>query len=364
MDNRYFFDVKGYVKIEVIGASQRDLGLLRKFGSISQPVDSMTEANIIIRFVERLVPGNLNFLGVNQFGYTDTEFFVLNPLNGEIDAQIPLDQIGGTCEIVCRRGISSIPLLDEILKISLLQNKILSLHASAVLYQQQGVVMMGWVRSGKTSALLACLADGGKFVADDWVLFDLNQDQIFGFSGKISVSEEQLKQVQTLKNRIGIFRLLSITYKKIFVQLVNLAANIIRFKLFYKLSSKLREKSRMDFYPEEIFIAHEIVDRVTPKMIMLLTSHDQETCFAEKISVDEMADTFINANDQEFNSLQEIYRAFCFAFPDKHNIHIENRSAVEKQLLKEAFTGKETIRMYHPYPLQFNTFMEEIRKVF
>ena len=64
--------------------------------------------DITIRFKERLVVPRLKYIGLNSAGFTDEGFYVLNWKSGQVEARIPLEQIGNPCEIVCQSGLNSV----------------------------------------------------------------------------------------------------------------------------------------------------------------------------------------------------------------------------------------------------------------
>ena len=362
MNRNMYFDLKGYVKLEVIGAEEKDILLVSKQVGITPTTSKGEEVDITLRFVDRLAPEKMNYLGINQFGFTDKEFYLLNPLTGKTEVQIPLDKIGEKCEIICQRGITSIPLLTEILKISFLQKNILSLHASAVVHNKEGVVVMGWVRGGKTSATLAYIQQGAKFVADDWVLYDLEKDQVFGFPGMLSVSDYNLQQMPNFRSKLKFSKRAYLGGLKLIVRFTAQIANIFQVQQLRKILRKLKDKLRVDLSPDDIFAPGDIVKHVSPRKFLLMTSHNQKNIKTQQITANEMTDVFMHANDFDFLQLHETYLAYRFAFPDKKNIHIEERHNVEKQLLKKGLAGKETLRIFHPYPLPFDLFIEEIAK--
>lgn len=360
MNSSIVFDLKGLIKIQVEGANEKDLISLSKFFGAS-PTIYTDEADITIQFVEDLAPKKMKFLGTNQFGFTDKDFFLLNPSSGEVYAKIPIDQIGKKCEIVCSHGVTKIPLINEILKITLLQKDVLSLHASAIEYDHKGIVIMGWARGGKTSSLLAFIQDGAKFVADDWVLYELEKNQVCGFPGKLSISDYHLRQMPNHKNKIRFIERLFLWSKAIIVYLLNIALKVFHITSLQKFAYKLNGKLRINLYPEDLLTPEKMIEYTTPGKFLLLTSHNQEEYIIQKTTADEMVDVFIHANECEFFKLYEAYQAFRFAFPDRKNLYIEDRIKLEERLLKKALASKELFRVFHPYPFPFLAFIEKVK---
>lgn len=357
-----YFDLMGNVRLKIVGADEKDLAMVRKQLGIKSTASSGKGDDITIRFVDQLTPDKMNYLGIDQFGFTHEEFYLLNPISGKAEVQIPLDLIGEKCEIVCQRGITEISLLTEILKITYLQKNILSLHASAVEYELDGVVITGWVRGGKTSALLAYIQQGAKFVADDWVLYDPEKDKVFGFPGKLSVSDDHLCQMPKFRSRVEFSKRVYLACVKLLVSLVKLTMTAFQSKVLRKIALKLENKLRVDLLPSEIFAPEAILEHVLPKKFLLMTSHRQDKFEVKKITQDEMVEIFIHSSDHDLMQLHETYLAYCFAFPDRKNLHLENRGKIERPLLKKALACKETFVIYHPYPLPFSAFMKVVKE--
>src|SRR5689334_685609 len=128
---RIDFDIHGVVRIRLLDPSPEDLEAASNlFGSPSkQPLDA---PDITVRFAENLQVRGIRFLGSEQHGFTDEGFFLLQEGTRQVKAQIPFDQIGGRCEIVCKSHHGSLPLLLPIVSLTALKRECVPVHASAV----------------------------------------------------------------------------------------------------------------------------------------------------------------------------------------------------------------------------------------
>ncbi|MEK6256721.1 MAG: hypothetical protein N2C13_05320, partial [Chloroflexota bacterium] len=279
---------------------------------------------------------------------------------GEAQVQIPLDQIGGEIEIVCKRGITRIPLLKEILKLYFLKLNIFSLHASAIEYDQKGIVVLGWAQGGKTSALLAYIQQGARFVADDWVLYDSENDRVFGLPGRLSISDHHIQQMPVLKSKLEKSTRLRLWGLKQLINFLSLVAKVFRWGIAHKAINMLQGLLQVSLHPKDIFLPKSIIEYVSPRKMVFMTSHSEIAFEAQEITQNELVDFIIPANDFEYNHLRETYLAFLFAFPGRRNLLIERRQYIEISLLKRALIGKETFRIYHPYPFQISAFIKNI----
>jgi hypothetical protein len=104
---------------------------------------------------------------VDDAGFTQDAFLILRSKHKTpAKVQIPMDQIGLQCEIVCERGLSAVPLLIPIINLTALHKGCLPLHAAGFVYNDVGALIAGWSKGGKTEALLAFMAQGARYVGD------------------------------------------------------------------------------------------------------------------------------------------------------------------------------------------------------
>jgi len=85
-------------------------------GSPSKPL--LTSPDITVRFVDNLPAREIKFLGTRQHAFTDDGFFLLQEGTRRVQARIPFEGIGGPCEIVCKRGLGSVPILIPIVSLT------------------------------------------------------------------------------------------------------------------------------------------------------------------------------------------------------------------------------------------------------
>ena len=114
---RVDFDIHGVVGIRLIDPSPSDLAAACKLlGSPSKLL--LTSPDITVRFVDKLPVRRIRFLGTGKDAFTDDGFFLLKKGTRRVQARIPFDGIGGTCEIVCQSGFGSVPLLIPIISLT------------------------------------------------------------------------------------------------------------------------------------------------------------------------------------------------------------------------------------------------------
>src|SRR5262245_32667242 len=99
------YDLHGLAGIRLINASPDDAAAVtRQLGPIQAPL--AREPDIVIRFVDRLpTTSRVRYLGVDEAGFTDDAFLVLRSKHkARAKVQIPFEQIGKQCEIICESG--------------------------------------------------------------------------------------------------------------------------------------------------------------------------------------------------------------------------------------------------------------------
>ena len=191
------FDLHGILGIRLIDAADSDIALQSmQFGS---PVESLGhEPDIIVRYQKTLPVKPLTYLGLNSAGFNEDGFYLLDRKSGNAKARIPFEQIGEQCEILCPQDVGTVPLLLDIMVLTLLNKNFVPMHASAFEYEGKGVLVVGWTKGGKTEALLSFAARGAKYVGDEWVVLSSDGQTMFGIPVPVTVWRWQLDYVPDL----------------------------------------------------------------------------------------------------------------------------------------------------------------------
>src|SRR5215813_6147866 len=198
------FDLHGLAGIRLIDASPHEVAaVVRQLGPIQRPLER--EPDITIRFVERLATSSrVRYLGVDEAAFTDDAFLVLRSKHkARARVQIPFEQIGGRCEIVCERGLPAVPLLIPILNLTVLNKGALPLHASAFNYRGAGVLTTGWSKGGKTETLLAFMSRGAEYIGDEWVYITDDGARMYGIPEPIRVWDWHLQDLPQYRALVG-----------------------------------------------------------------------------------------------------------------------------------------------------------------
>lgn len=358
------FDLHGTVTVRLIDADQKDARTLeRQLGPIRKPDDSAA-ADITIRFVDRIACGSrLRYLGLRDGGFTDDAFLVLRSRHkARARTLIPMDRIGGSCEIVCEHGIPAVPLLPAIVNLTAAAKGVLALHAAAFEWHGTGIVVTGWSKGGKTESLLAFVKEGARYVADEWCYVMPGGQRIFGIPEPVRLWHWQLSQIPGLRQRVPLgdrLTMKALGLPAAFQNMLSQSWQRTRFGRMIERLSYLTEQHRNTLVaPEKLFGQPVAESEGRFDRLVFILSAEDSTTFAEPMSPQEAAERMSNSLKFERLPLEQYYRMFRYAFPGVSNPIMERIDETEHRLLMEAFKDKPTLRVEHPYPVDFADLFE------
>lgn len=352
------YDLHGIVGVRVINATKHDAAMIaRQLGPIQAPLER--EPDITIRFVDRLhYSSRIRYLGLDDVGFTNDAFLVLRGKdNANIKVQIPVDQIGQQCEIVCEYGIPKVPLLIAVINLTALRKGILPLHAAAFAYNGTGVLATGWSKGGKTESLLAFATHGATYIGDEWVYLDPESGTMYGIPEQIKVWEwhlQHLPEVRKLvchRDRIQLQTLKAVVQAMETVTKGRISRKSALATFLRRLSPLVKQQLFVQMPPQQLF--GQELGSLSGKLdkVIFVASHEPNEITVEPITPDEVAQRMIFSLLEERMDLLAYYHRFQFAFPHARNELIEQAEERQRMLLTRALAGKEAYAIYHPYPV-------------
>jgi hypothetical protein len=343
-------DIHGLVGIRLVDPSARDVAAVAAETGAVQGALSR-EPELTIRFVPALRPKGIRYVEPGETGFTAEEFFVLAPARNEPLAEIPLDLVGRPCRINCRSGVGSVPLLRPILNQTMLAKGALVLHASAFRYEDAGVLVAGWARGGKTTSLLAFMANGAEFIADDHAYVDPDGNRVYGLPEPVSVRAWHLDELPGHRGDVGCLDRTRLRAWSAICRVAASAAARDGRGTLGKLSGRVAghaEDASIAVAPERLF--DRCVFEGTLDKVFLAIAHESSDVFAERVNRDWLADRLAFSLRAERRRLLDHYLAFRYAFPDRPNELIERAAEIERDLLGRVLAGVDTYVVYHPFP--------------
>jgi len=359
------YDIHGLVGVRLIAPSPNNVtAVSAQIGPPSSRV--LQRPDIVVRYVERLSVGPLRHVDLGKTASSNAGFIVFPEGDGEGKVGIPFDQIGSDCEIFCERRVGWIPLLISIINLTALKkHRCVPIHASAFVHEGAGVLVTGWVKSGKSEALLAFSQHGATYVGGEWVLLSSNGNTMYGLPGTFRMWDwhrRELSHPQHIGGNTGIFRLIRLLDA---VQRA-MPETLLRFgplKLLHEGMPSLRRQLNFRVEPKAIF--GDRCRRLTghPDKIFIGMVHSDERVLIEPAEPATVADQLACAMEFELTSLMSHYRAFKFAFPGMQNEFLERVHDVLRDALRQALAAKEIYMLYHPYPVSFHDLYQAMQKV-
>src|SRR6266567_7132800 len=349
------FDIHGLVMVRLIAPSAANVrAVAQQIGPPSRT--ALSHPDITVRYVHSIPTRQLHYIDLSRTALTESGFtmFPEGKTNGKLT--IPFEQVGADCEIVCEHKVGWIPLLIPIVNLTALGKRgCVPLHASGFIHDNVGVLVTGWIKSGKTEALLAFSQEGANYVAGEWALLTAKADTMYGLPGTFRIWDwhrRSLRKHRKIGSHHKLSRLIrtmdalqSLVPQRLLhlgpMKLLHQAMPVVRRQLNFRVEptdlfgSKCLYKGRLD----KIFVG-----MVHPDKCIEITPADSKVVAAQ----------LATAMEFELTPLMSHYRAFQFACPGCKNTFLDNIHDLLRESLRTALEGKETYMLYHPYPVDFD----------
>jgi hypothetical protein len=358
------FDIHGVLGIRLVDPTSADVAAVKKqLGPLQKPL--LREPDVTLRFAQHLPVPRLQHLGLRQIGFTEDAFIVFDEGANGAMAKIPFDLAGGAFEIVCERGLGSVPLLMPILSLTALAKGFVAVHASAFVHHGTGILMAGWAGSGKTTALLGFAFEGAEFIGEEWVLLSGDGQMMCGLPREIEVSPSHLGTVPDVRRAIKHSRLWAFQGLHHLGRMQGILGKEINStfpaKVLRRTISAVQRRILPKVSPQGIFGSRVGSLIAKPEKVFLLISHDDTCVEVRPTPPSEMARRIAHMTQYEHRKFMEHYLAFKFAFPEVKNAFVEKSSAYQYELLSRALTAKETYTVWHPHRVDFSVLYEKIK---
>ncbi len=367
------FDLGGAVGVRLLGAGPAEMAAVeRQLGPIRRPL--AREPDIVLRFVDRLESSSaLRYVGLDDAAFDDQDFLVLRGKHkSRLRVRIPFERVGQRCEITCERGLSAVPLLIPILNATMLAQGFLPLHAAAFVQHGKGVVATGWSKGGKTETLLACMARGARYVADEWLYLAGDGQRMFGIPEPIRVWHWHLASLPELRGRLSrgararlsMLELVAGGMRRVTADGARHGSAATR--NLNRVSALLRSQMCVDLPPEQLFpgaFANGAGEHapVRPERLLFVVSGEQAEITVRPVPAREVAERMRFSLLEEFQPLLSGYRKFRFAFPERTNELLENLGQRQRELLHSALDHLEAFEVRHPYPVSLPALHDALR---
>ena len=364
---RIDFDLHGLVGIRLLDAAAGDVAAVS--GQLGLAPTTLTRRpDVVVRFVDRLPTASpVRCLGVNDAGFTDDAFLVLGAKHKTpARVRIPFERIGRRCEIVCESGLPGVPLLIDILNLTVLANGAVPIHASAFLYNGVGVLTVGWSKGGKTETLLSFMANGAEYIGDEWVYLSGDGRTMVGIPEPIRLWDWHLRDLPEFRSRVArgaLARLRAIRCARRLQRLLSRGLGNRRRlgRMLSRVGALLEGQLHLDVPPKQLFGSRFGTRSAGFDRLVLAVSGEAAETVALPIAPEEIADRMAYSLQEERSRLMSYYRKFQFAFPGTANPLLEQADDVHELMLSRALAGKPARVVYHPYPVRLPALFDAVR---
>jgi hypothetical protein len=362
------FDLGGVVGLRLLDAGPREVSAVtRQLGPIRRAL--AREPDVSVRFVDRIALASpLLYVGLADAAFSGEAFLLLRGKHeSRLRVQIPFERVGERCEILCERGLAAVPMLVPILNATMLAKGHLPLHAAAFVHRGRGVVATGWSKGGKTETLLAFMAQGARYVADEWLYLAPGGASMFGILEPIRIWRWHTQALPKLRAhlsraeraRLSMLSLVAGGMSRMTAdgaRHASLAARTLN-----RASALVKNQMCVDLPPERLFAGrlagaeqHNGSEPVRPERILFVVSHERPEITVQPIAPAEVAERMLASLAEEDQRLASCYHKFRFAFPHKENALLERAPELRRKLLHAALEGKPSFEVRHPYPVSLS----------
>ena len=369
LDRNNFIDIDfwGLVGIRFENISVKDLNsIASSYSSFTSSLDR--EPDIIVRFVNEIKTTNLVFLGQDLAAYDEKNFYLFNDSLERKKVVIPFEKIGQKLEIICEKGIDSIPLLNHIINFYFIKKDYIPVHSSALYYNDKGILAMGWTKGGKTETLLSFANHAAKYVGDEWVVLSTDGSEMFGLNEPVTIWQWQLPYISKLINSVGFTNKLIFMFADFleFVDRLGVRLKLNKMFPFNLLGENMhcfRKLLRIRKSPKDLFRNQTRNEKTKIDRIVLAMSYTGNDTKVEECNASEVINRMIHSNDTEQLPFFEAYKKFKYAFPEKTNDFLDGIQSKHSSLLEKAMSNKKPYKIIHPYPVEFEKLFNSLSKV-
>lgn len=359
------FDLHGIVGVRVLDARPADLAsVARQLGPLPRRLDR--DPDILIRFVDRIETGSrLRYLGAREIGWTDDALYVLKSRKEQAMVRIPMDRVGGPCEIVCERGLPAVPFLIAILNLTALVNGALPLHAGAFELDGRGVLVTGWSKGGKTELLMAAAGAGARYVGDEWVY--LTADGLMhGIPEPIRLWDWHLAQLPEVRRTLGASDRLKLATIPALGRAERAMPRIVRRsapgRLLRRAMPVLEGQLHVDLPPGGLFGELGSLSARLDHVLFVVAAAGPDI-MVSPIAPEEIARRMVFSLLYERLDLAALYHQARFAFPGLVNPHLEAVEAIQRERLLKVLADRPAHVVTHPYPVDLQALLDAVRPI-
>jgi hypothetical protein len=360
------FDLHGIVGVRLVDPRPADVRTLTsQIGPLTARLSS--EPDITVRFVDDLPETRaLTFGAWPDSAAAEDDFYLLRGREAvAARTLLPMDRVGGRCDIVCERRAGHVPHLLAVINLTALAKGVLPLHASAFVHRGGGVLATGWAKGGKTETLLAMAGRGAAYVGDEWVY--LTPDgMMHGVPEPIRLWSWQLAQLPQVRDRMSLgtrARLRTLPALAASAARVSDVATGVPASVLRRMAPILARQANVRIPPSRLFGEDSVKLHGRLDHVLLVVSSDQEGVSLQPVPGRDVAARMRASLQDERTPFLAAYRQFRFLFPDRRSPVVEDACAIERDLLEQHLADRPAHLLRHPYPVRLDSLVEPVESL-
>jgi hypothetical protein len=292
-------------------------------------------------------------LNGTTFAFDDEAFYLLDRRGRR--TRIDLANVDTLIELQCERNIGEIPLLVPFLSLLLLRKGHVLLHASSFVYDDKGILVAGWQSGGKSEMLLAFMAAGAHYLADEWTIVDGRDGTMRGLTSTVNIWDWQFRYLPQYWARIAPVDRRRIQLARAYQRLLRTlpgasSGKSLPLRLLRHLEQEAAHVARAATSPQKLFGSY-ISQEPAPLDRIFLASVTQDTTMVTPRDPADIARRMVASLAYERHDLWTAYHQFQFAFPDQATDFLTWASTEESNILPRALAERPAYEISHPYPV-------------
>jgi hypothetical protein len=342
------YDVHGLARIRLVDPAPTDVTAVSAL--IGQPSALREAPDLTIRFVEDLRPaGPVKWIEPHSLGFGEEGLFLYGADSGAGPAAcLTLEGYPSRWRLRCGSGQATVPLLRPLVDLVVSAKGVFALHASAFTYRGSGVVVAGWARAAKTTALLAFMERGAAYIGDDRVYLRAGEKGIYGLAQPIGLRATHLNELPRLARAVGLRGRSRLRLCAALERTAGLAARVEGLGELPRRVAAAASDASVPVSPRRLFAECPLQGRLDKAFLAI--AYESPEVRLEPVEPRRLAERLLFSIRAERLPLWRLYHAFRFAFPGQAEAFGEEAEAAETERLAGALEGSETYALYHPYP--------------
>jgi hypothetical protein len=239
------------------------------------------------------------------------------------------------------------------------------LHAAAFELDGVGVLVTGWSKGGKTELLMAAVAEGARYIGDEWVYLSTD-GTMRGIPEPIRLWDWHLDQLPAARAHLTAGDRLKLRVIPALRRLDRATPRGLRRlppnRLLHRAMPALEGQLHVDLPPERLFGPLGALIGSLDRVLFTVSAAGPETT-VEPIDPAEVAQRMAASLAYERNDLMLLLHQARFADPDLRNERLETFMDRQRDLLERILAGRPAWIVTHPYPVDLAALFDAVRPV-